>query len=358
MREVDMGARAWCVAWTSVLAVGCAPAVHIPVLAPAAVTLPADVRTLGVIDRSAPVGAGQQVLGALEGLVTGEALGGDRQAADRAIDALTATLQTSPRFQTVLPAVRPADVEADRSATLLSQAAARQLCAAAGCDALVSLEAIDSDSTVSVASETDPTTKAVTYTATRTSQVVLTWRVYEVAGGRVLDELRNDAASVQATGSGATRDAAEDAVPETASVLVDLGGAAGEAYARRIAPTPVSVRRTYYGGGDDALKAARDRVRAQDWGGAAAAWRAVETGATTDRVRGRALFNLALAYEVQGELTQARATAQQAAVVLANGRSRRYVDALDQRLADAARLAEQMQPAGPKPPPRRRPPGR
>ena len=353
-----MGSRTWHVAWTVLCATACAPAVHIPVLAPAAVTLPAEVRTLGVIDRSAPRGAGQQVLGALEALVTGEALGADRQAADRAIDALTATLQTSPRFSIVLPAVRPADVASDRSADLLGQAAARQICAAAGCDALVSLEAIDSDSAVSVASETDRTTQAVTYTATRTSQVVLTWRVYEVARGQVLDELRNDAASVQASGTGATQEAAEDAVPETASVLVDLGGAAGEAYARRIAPTPVSVRRTYYGGGDDAWKAAKHQVQAQDWAGAAAAWTALAASAPSDQVRGRALFNLALALEVQGDLAQARTTAQKAAVALANGRSRRYVEALDQRLADAARLDAQMQPAGDKPPPRRRPPGR
>jgi len=61
---------------------------------------------------------------------------------------------------------------------------------------------------------------------------------------------------------------------------------------------------------------------------------------------------------VQGDLAQARTTGQKAAVALANGRSRRYVTALDQRLADAARLDAQMQPAGDKPPPRRRPPGR
>ena len=353
-----MGGKVGRLVWTLVWASGCAPAVHIPVLAPAAVTLPAEVRTLGVIDRSAPRGAGQQVLGALEAVVTGETLGADRQAADRALDALTATLQTSPRFRTVIPAVRPDDVEADRSADLLGQAAARQICAAAGCDALVSLDAIDSDSSVSVASETDRATQVVTYTATRTSQVVLTWRVYDVARGQVLDELRNDAASVQATGTGATRDAAEDAVPATASVLVDLGGAAGEAYARRIAPTPISVRRTYYGGGDDALKAAKDQVRAQDWVGAAAAWTALAAGAPSAPIRGRALFNLALAQEVQGDLSQAKSTAQQAAVLLANGRSRRYVEALDQRLADAARLAAQMQPAPAKAPPRRRAPGR
>ena len=42
---------------------GCAPSVRVPVLQPAMVTLPAQVRTIGVVDRSGPKNVGEHILG-------------------------------------------------------------------------------------------------------------------------------------------------------------------------------------------------------------------------------------------------------------------------------------------------------
>ena len=327
---------------------GCAGHIQVEVLEPAAVTMPPDIKTLGIIDRSAPSGVGEAVLGAIEGLLTGEAILGDREAAAKAMEELTATLARSPRFDAVLPAVTKEQVESDIWDSNLSWKAADRICKKAGCDALVSLEAIDSDSSLEFTqdvvkeSQNGQTVNRIVYVAQRDSSILTAWRVYDVKNHVILDELRDHRYANTWEERGDTKEAALNALPNQVASLETLGATAGDEYARRIAPSYRWVSRSYYGRSDDRLKEGKNHVKAQDWDGASEIWLKLAEHESDPKIRGKAYFDLALWRETLGDLDGAHEYAKKAAVDLSNGRSRRYVETLSQRIADQRLLAEQM----------------
>lgn len=328
---------------------GCMPHVAVDVLQPALVTVPADIRTLAVVDRSAPGSAGEHVLGVLEGAVTGEALLGDREGAHAALAQLHGTLSGSPRFAIVLPHANGEQVETDIFDETISWAAARRLCEQSGAEALVALEAFDSDSSVSVTVEDreettdDGKTRHVkVHIAERDTSVLTAWRVYYPAEKRILDDTRDRRFADSWTAEGESEEAAIAALPSQVDSIVALGRDAGDDYARRIAPTYVQVSRAYYGRGDERFTDARRHVRARQWEAAGRIWRGVAEQESDAKLRGRAAFNLALWFETRGDLDGALAWAEKAHGDLGNARARQYIATLHGRIADRERLAVQM----------------
>lgn len=331
--------------------VACAPTISVQVLEPAAVTMPAEIRTLAVVDRAAPKNAGETILGTLEAALTGESLMADREGRSAAVTSLNQTLANSPRFKVVMPNISKEKAETGIFDKELSWKAAEKICKQAECDAIVALEAFDSDSNVNMSNVVDAATKAVTYTARRDTRVLAAWRVYDVQNKVVIDDLRDISYTRSWDNSASTEADARSGLIDQTGTLRVLGADAGYQYARRIAPTYVWVSRAYYGSGHDRLKEARNYVKAQDWDGAAKIYRQMVERQDDPKVRGKAEFNLALYYEVMGDLPKAKDMAQKAAVDLHNGRSRNYVALLSQRLIDQQRLAEQMKKPEPKPEP-------
>jgi tetratricopeptide (TPR) repeat protein len=331
------------------LAIGCAPSVQVEVLQPALVTFPADIQTIAIIDRSKPAGAGEAVLGTLEGLVTGEMPLADREGASAAVQQAYETLTRSPRFEVVNPGLTKEQVDSSIWADNIDWDRAKKICKKADCDAIVALEAFDSDSTIAVEvrqeDSTDSDGKPITVTvntATRTSTVMSAWRVYDVKHKRVIDEVRDRQYSQTWDSEGGTRAIAIAGLPDDYASLRAIGQTAGDDYARRIAPNYIWVSRSYYGKGHDRLKTAKNHVKASDWDGAGKIWEQMVQNQDDAKVRGKAEYNLALYYERQGDLESAIDVAKKAAIDLHNGRSRRYVAVLSQRLADQQLLQEQM----------------
>lgn len=333
----------------------CAPSIHVEVLRPADVALPAEIETLAVLDRSGPRNTGQAVLGTLEGLATGEGIMEDREAATHATEAVVQVLSSSPRFDVVVPSVSRKDAESNLWDRTLSWKAARRITRKSGADALVALEAFDSDSSTSVGTRVEESTSSsgnkvreIVHVAERETRVVSAWRVYWPTQELLLDDLRDYQSVRTWEEEGSTRDEALGRLPSRRDSVYEMGWVAGDSYARRIAPSYVWVRRVYYGGGSPAMKEAKRHVKAGDWQGATEIW--LQVVETDDRkLRGKAEMNLALAHEVGGDLEVALEWARQAAVDLANGKSRRYVTTLELRLMDQRRLEEQLAPAAPEP---------
>ena len=97
IRTLILAAALAVAAWT----MGCGPAVTLRVLEPAAVTVPPQVETVALVDRSRPSNAGEGILGVLEGIVTGEAIGVDTEGRAQALQGLSSGLANSPRFRVV-----------------------------------------------------------------------------------------------------------------------------------------------------------------------------------------------------------------------------------------------------------------
>lgn len=322
-------------------ATGCRAHMNLQVLQPAAVTVPPEVQTLGVIDRSGAKNTGETILGVLEGAVTGESIGADREAARESLLQLTTTLSASPRFKVVTPNVNDKQAKSDIWDSKLDWPTAQRICEKAGCDALVVLEAIDSDTSLNVSQAVDQATHAPEFTAQRDSRVLTAWRVYDVKNRVLLDEKRDYAYTQSWTEHDPSRQAAIGRLPSQADSIVYVAGRAGDLYAGRIAPTYRWVVRDYYVAGDNRLKDAKNHVKAQDWAGAAKIWtRMLEND--DPKLRGKAEYDMALYWEREGDLQKAYSFAQKAAIDLHNGRARNYVQVLNNRMLDAARLEEQM----------------
>lgn len=335
-----------------VLASACMPRAAFHVLEPAAITFPDDVRTLAVVDRSAPANAGEHILGAIEGLVSGEGIGADREAASRVVDELIGELAASPRFDVVVP-VRAHDyVESGIFDTLLSWEQAERICEDAGAEALVALEAIDSDSSIHVTSETrvveeeGQERKVLEFIASRDTHVLTAWRVYQPGRRLLLDDVRDFAWTQSWDGTGPSRSAAIGELPNAHDAVMSAAGGVGNLYGQRIAPHYVLVTRAYFAAGDERLKSARDLVHAELWEEAAAVWQDMVAIEEDPRLRGRAAYDLALYHEIHGRLEVARTWAQRATAEGVN-RGRGYLSTLNRRIAASHTLDDQMRPVDP-----------
>lgn len=329
----------------------CAPTISVRVLEPAAVSVPPEVKTLAIVDRSGAQGAGEQVMSAIEGVLTGESVLGDREAAKRAIDQFVMVVEEGPRFEVVRPSLTKDQLDSSVWDDELGWGKVRRICEASKADALVSLEAFDSDSDLAI----NPQTLAdgtVQFNAQRDSYVLAAWRVYYPKGKILLDDQRDRRYAQSWTGEGATKEAAIGAIPGASDTIAGLGTTAGDAYARRISPSFRWVGRYYYKKGNDTLKRVGREFEAQDYDGAGADLRKLVSDSSLDmKTQGRAEFDMALYYETMGDLDSALVWAKKSAVDLGNGKSRSYVQVLSQRLADAKLLEEQMKLAPDAPPP-------
>lgn len=341
----------------ALLASACMPKTSMRILEPASVDVPADIRVIGIVDRSSARNAGETVLGALEGILTGETLGADTQGRQAAVEAAVRILEESPRFEVV----RVSDAQSGRRGNSLfdrelDHREVARICRQLGCDALLALEAFDSDTAIQV---DGVTVMALTnpealkrqisgldlddFNASSNTTVMSSWRMYDADNDRIVDELRDRQQTFNWQGSGDLA-SVRRAMPSSGAAIGRVGTDAGADYAARIAPSWQWVERRYYGGGDKQLKAAKRYVRAGDWDGAMRIWEGLSNN-PSPKVRGRAAYNLALAHEVKGDMTQAITYAREAAVALHNGKSRDYVFTLEQRERAEARLARQMTPA-------------
>jgi hypothetical protein len=336
-----------------VLLSGCKHHINLEVLQPADVTLPKHIDRIAVLDRSRPKNTGQGVMDTIEGIFTGEAPGADRQGARSAVFGVVDVLNESPRYTSVVPLVDRDRFPPDIFDKPLTRGQVKEICRQNGCDALVALDAFDSDSVVTfdthVEKETDSNGRELTilmHDAVRDTNVVSSWRLYDARDGTVLDEMRDFRRGQSWSASARTQAAAAASLANIYETTQIVGATSGQVYGSRIAPLYIWVSRDYFGRGD--FKEARRYVQVADWDGAEQRWN--ELAKSSDpKIKGRALFNLALRYEVAGQLNRARKTAREAAVLLGTRHSRRYIDTLDWRIRERQRLNRQMEREDPGP---------
>jgi len=327
---------------------GCGPSIRLPVLQPALIGIPAEIQTVAVIDRSKPKNAGQSVLGALEGALTGESLQADNEGRAQAINGALMVMQNSPRFEVITPTVTKKEVASDIFDKPWTHQGVKRLCKKHGCDGVIALEAFDTDSfTESGAYNTDDSkynAESSTHWASRRTRIMSSWRFYDASADRHLDQLRDHESTQTWRQESTSIQGAMNSLPVQTETIRRVGYKSGEGYARRISPSWVTVTRSYFGGGSPEMKQAKNHVKAGDWEGARPLWREVVNGTDDMKLKGKAQFNLAVAAEVAGELNKAHKLAKKAAVNLANGKARNYAATLAARKRAQEKLEEQLTP--------------
>ena len=306
-----------------------APTMNFNVMVPAAVSFPGHIKSVAMIDRTIP---DNNVMNAIEGGLTGEMVGEDKLATQIMMDGIHSIMANS----AILDFVRTPEVFKGASSVSAAFPEAMnwetidRLCAKYNVDAIMAIEIFDSDFIL----------------IPRISQAVSVKagiRMYDPAGQNILDQyvFSHD----MAVGGGIhSVEAAIGSLLNKNAVIKEVSYDAGQLYGRRISPSWYRVSREYYRKPrrDNNLAEGARMMEVNDWESAKSSLlRAVETGKKR-KTRGRAAHNLAVVYEIEGNLQEAKSWAQTAWGKYKNKDSKEYLYDINHRINEMQILDQQL----------------
>jgi len=317
------------------------------ILQPADINVPAHVKSVAVANRTLPGTRTDRLLNVLEGLITGEPLLGDREGSNRCVSGLVANLNAGPRFTAVMATDTDLYGTGTREfAPALTWAQVDSICKRYGVDALILLETFDSNTGMKESSKEVKRTKdgkeyfEKVFVAEICIDINAGWRIYDNVNKRIIDQNVFVDGRCWA-GEGPNIEAARRKLPSRRGAINDAGFFAGQQYGIRISPNWIRVNRTYFTGGDDGFKEAKKHVRFNNWEAATAIWESLSQS-SDPKIAGRALYNLALAAEMKGDLDEAIRLVTRAMRDYRIKEARQYLSILQRRKMDEQRLDQQM----------------
>jgi hypothetical protein len=309
---------------------------YLNVVEPAPVTLPSNIKNVGVINRSKPNDATQKIDN-IDKALTLEGVNLDKDGAQESIKGLTDELLNNNRF-TEVKALDDIDFRTSSLVAFpapLSWDIVTQICKETTTDALFSLEKFDTDTRVNYSSrKVDIKTPlgAVPGLEHRidVETIVKTgWRIYDPLSRQVLDEYTYQE-SIISTGRGINPLLAAAALTGRKEAVNEVSNKAGHGYAFRIIPYQLRVTREYYVKGTNNFKIARRKAQMGKWDEAGELWKR-DTENNKMKIAGRAAYNMAILSEINGDLDSALQWAQKAYEDYNNKLAPEYVRILENR---------------------------
>lgn len=333
------------------ISIACKPTAKIQVLQPADLLIPEHIHKIVLIDRSKPSGG---FLSNIESVLTGEDYQQDKQGRRRTMEGLSDVLRKTPRFETIFSNEELEGSRGGRSyMPPLSWREVEELCRKYGGDALVSIEMFDSDIQSNITSriikEKDKNGKEISriiYDGRREGTVNLGWRFYDPKTKSIIDEYK-DTDRDQVTSSGAiSQQAAMQSMRRSYEMVRDIGNKLGAKYGKRIAPTWITLSRSYYkeikGSNKERFEQAARYADAGEWLKAVAIWEKIAGTRSDADAAGKATYNLAVAAEVNGQLNTALQHAKDAYTQFKDKKAKSYIRILEQRIEDLEVTNRQM----------------
>ncbi|REK51221.1 MAG: hypothetical protein DWQ48_01945 [Bacteroidetes bacterium] len=317
---------------------------------PAEITMPPDVNTLLLVDRTK---FSNEMVNILEGILTGEMPADDRIAAQEAMMRLKGKLDMSPRYNVK---IHPDRLIGNNVTAVFPEAlkwnVIEQLCAKYQAEAVVALEVFDSNFIITNGSRIKKKhvgegkeKKEVEYTeyyAQGVGKIKMGIRTYYPKDRQIVDQQFVDRSnSWEAAGTNPS-DALRVLITKSAANK-QLAGMVGDAYAYKISPMPVRISRDFYSKGKDSPDVAQGSRFADvaQWKEAIDVWKKGLSSAN-EKDAGRLAYNIAVANEVIGEYGTALHWAQEAYTKYGNILRREYVPIIQSRIEEEKRLQQQM----------------
>jgi hypothetical protein len=317
---------------------------------PAEITLPSDVNTILLVDRTK---FKNETLNVIEGILTGELPADDKAAAFEAMNSLKMKLDHSPRYSVkILPNRMKGNNITATFPDALSWKTIDSLCTGNQSDVVVALEVFDSNFIITNGTRIKKRTEGegknaheVSYTeyyAQGVCNVKMGIRSYYPKTKEIFDQ--------QMITKGNTWEASGTSVLDAAAALISKSNAnkylakmVGEDYAYKISPMPITISRSFYGKSKH-ISEVETGARFADvnkWEDAINTWK---TGIRKADAKegGKIAYNIAVAYEVMGEYGTALSWAQDAYTKYGNKDARYYVYALESRINEEKILQKQM----------------
>jgi hypothetical protein len=283
---------------------------YLNVVEPAPVTIPAHIKSVGIINRSIPTDQ-TKVLDVVDKILSLEGANLDKEGAWESIAGLTDELALNARF-TEVKKLSDIDFRTPKTGlfpTPLSWEIVDQICRETGTNALFALEAFDTDTRINYSSRPVEIKTLLGKISTLEHQadmetIVKTgWRIYDPASKTILDEYHLGE-SIVFSGKGVNPLLAATALVGRKDAVNKVSNKAGHTYAFRILPYRVRVMRDYYVKGTDNFKIAKRKAQVGKWDEAGLLWEK-ETDNRKMKVAGRACYNMAIINEINGDLDQA-----------------------------------------------------
>lgn len=325
----------------------CMMSVRLNLMKPAEVMIPQHIQKIGVVDRTKP---GDERINVLEGALTGEMIGQDKEGVENAVNGLVNLLANSPRFEIIRTNVRLEGNAASNSfPPPLSWTAVENYTLRANVDALLIIEVYDSDFIITDGSKEvtkknkdGKEYKTNEYFAEGVANLKVGFRLYDPETKSIIDqEMFRQDRTWKATA--ASKKEALAKLINRQNALNDLSYVIGEIYGRRIAPSWVTASRSYYKKDSNSpnIEVGTRKAEVNDWDGAIEEWKKAMDRGDFDS-KGKAAYNIALGYEVLGYLDDAKDWAQKAYTEFGNKKARDYVRIIEHRIWEEQRLREQL----------------
>ncbi len=285
------------------------------VMEPAPVSLPPNIKTVAVVNRT-QVSQATRGIDAVHKVLSLESNNLQKAGAQASLNGLSDELMKNNRFTDVKPlTLELSSYGAGVFPAALQWDSVDKICRENNTDALFSLELFDAESKLNYGITPAninlgglANIPAIENNLSMNTQVKTGWRIYDPSSRTILDEyiLSKD---ISSSGSGINPAVAASALAGRIEAVKEVGTQAGQAYASRILPYWIRVSRDYFVRGDQNFIIATRRARAGNWDGAAALWKE-ETKNTARKIAGRACYNMAIIAEINGDLDGAIMWAQ------------------------------------------------
>jgi hypothetical protein len=318
--------------------------ISVQVKRPARITIPANIQSVGLLNRSL---SGTKA--GLEGAITLETPNRDKTLAGECLRGMRETIGKSERFYVVTcDTTLPAPVETSLGfGELLDWAMIDSLCKFYKVDAILTVEFFDSD--FSVHNPAGAATQALGSILTGNQQTIEVrgtasaqagFRIYHSLTKSMLYENSFQHKTYYTQRSYSVAEAMSKLIKRN-DALREVSYATGRAFGQDIVPLFYWERRKIFKKGHDQMKRGYRQAQSKNWTGAKDTWMALFTDASKRKTRAKAACNVALAYEVLGDLISAQKWVQEAYAEKGMKIILRYSDLLDQRILEQEKLKEQ-----------------
>jgi tetratricopeptide (TPR) repeat protein len=329
----------------------CSKTVFINTMRPATITFPPEVKSVLLVDRTAP---SSKLLDVIEGIFTGELPGQDRAAIEVAIQAIQTQIMQVPSLT-----VKRANERLEGNTVTqafpapLSWTEIERLCRVYNTDILLAVEIFDSNFIITNGQK--EVTKTITEDGVKKEVKVaeffaegvatnkIGFRIYDPVAKTIVDQDQfNQANTWQTTGN--TAQAAIATLIAKSEATKYVARLAGSSYASKIVPTPIQLSRTYYKKSKENIHL-RQGVRLAEvnqWKEAISSWKKGLISNPTAKDAEKLSYNIALGYEILGDFEEAKVWAAKAYTNYGNKKGRRYIPLLDQRIINEGLLNQQL----------------
>lgn len=311
---------------------------------PAPIYLPAQGKSVGVINRSLP-SKQNEAIDAIDKILSVEGKDLDKEGANELVLGLQNELSKNNGFivvkiveetdlKSVGLSVFPAPLPWETVGKISKQ---HQL------DYIFELSFYDTDTkidykttTVEKANVIGIKIPVIEHQATVTTLIKNGWRIYDVKNKNIVDEIGSNNV-VTSVGRGINPVHAVEAVIGRKQNVLQLSNRLGADYALKTLPYKIRVSRDYYVKGTSNFEIGKRRAQTGNWDGAAELW-AKDVNNSDPKIAGRACYNMAIINEINGNLDVAADWASKAYSDYGDKIALRYLNILKNRIAKKQQL--------------------